>query len=263
MISTRLSLLAILALFVTAAQSASVSFTNGLPANSIMDEGTTFEVKWSWDGGKQATGQLVLTTFTQNNMNSAVNTTLEDKLNLAQESYSWVVMTSKGHKSLDWYYRFSIIYNGDASQASGRAFRINTASSTSSTAGTGTATNSPGTSKDPSGESSSLSGGVIAGIVVGSVAGVGILAALVGLVLYYRRKSRRGETKGTDLPAPKLGADTAISSTPETRDGASLGIAAATAMPQYQKAELDAAERQSISYELEARPISSSGMTRP
>ncbi|KAK5635784.1 hypothetical protein RRF57_011496 [Xylaria bambusicola] len=251
MIGARLSLLATLALFTTAAKSASVIFTNGLPQDSIIDEGTTFNVTWSWDGGKQAMGQLILTTFTKNDMNSAVNITLEDNLNLSKESYPWVVKASSGHKSLDWYYKFGITYNGNGSPVSGRAFRINTASTTSTTSGTGTATNSPGNPKHPS-DKSSLSGGAIAGIVVGSVAGVGIIAALVGLVLYYRRKSRRGESGVADLSAPDSGVGNMKTTgpTPEIRDD----MGAVAAIPQYGKAELDATERQSVPCELDAGP---------
>lgn len=76
-------LLAAVALFAVVARGATVRFMNGLEANTIMDEGTSFEVKWSWDGADDAVGALVLTTFMRDNTGSIINNTIEGQSDCA------------------------------------------------------------------------------------------------------------------------------------------------------------------------------------
>ena len=130
-------------------------------------------------------------------------------------------------------------------------------STTSSPPDTSTSTNSPDKPKDHSSGAPGLSGGAIAGIVVGSVVGVGIIAALVGLVLYYRRKSRQENREAGPFTALSdvgggywTGNGTHSSSTPDNKDGAGFGAAA----PKYQPPEeLDTMNPPTV-FELEGGP---------
>ncbi|KAI0101342.1 hypothetical protein GGR51DRAFT_333957 [Nemania sp. FL0031] len=242
------AVLAVLALTATVARSNDVTLQNGLPVGLIMEEGTTFVLKWDWDGGVSATGVLQLYSFDTNNTNSLEVDTLENKLNLTTGHYPWVVTTEKGRKTLDWYYSLGISWG--TSSVSGRSFQIKakddpsaTTSSTASTSTTntgiiGSETSTPNTSPQPQTTSSStsgLSGGAIAGIAIGALAGIGIFATLIGLVVYYRRKSQRGKRKET---ASESGSDV-------DKDKKEAVEA------QYLKPELEAAEAERACYELD------------
>ncbi|KAI1358674.1 hypothetical protein F5Y08DRAFT_109869 [Xylaria arbuscula] len=257
------------ALFATAARGATVKFMNKLATDSIMQEGTSFEVKWSWDGDASAVGALVLTTFMRDDKGSVMNNTIEDTLDLSKGSYPWTVKTMKGRRSLDWYYRMGINYDDGASWSSGRYFRImstamSSSSTTSSPTSTSTSGTSPGNSKHPSNGAgaSGISGGAIAGIVVG----VGIIAALIGLVLYYRRRSRREMAPFTPLGdigdgyrnGNGNGNGTPSSSTPDYKNGAGFGVPA----PKYEPPpeELDTVNPPTL-FELEGGPQGQEGHT--
>lgn len=84
----------------------------------------------------------------------------------------------------------------------------NTASTTSSTSSspgsTGTGGSNSGTSDN---NSSSLSGGAIAGIVIGAIAGLALIAALVFFLLRRRRNDRR-QSQGASLAGAGAGSDT-------------------------------------------------------
>ncbi|KAI3330675.1 hypothetical protein F4824DRAFT_333267 [Ustulina deusta] len=246
MVGVQVPVLATLALVATVARSNSVNLLNDIPVDTIMDEGTTFVLKWEWDGDSTGIGELDMYLFTLDDSGTSQTNVLEDKLNLTMGRYPWVVEATTGHKTLDWYCSLGITYNGGFSSISGRSFRIRASTTPSSTSTRATSTSSstsitgspttstPVESSQPASSSAGLSGGVVAGIVVGVLAGVGIFAALVGLIIYYRRKSQREEKK--TAPDPSSGA--------EKRDGNAVEA-------QYQKPELDAAEPERVYYELD------------
>ncbi|KAI8946335.1 hypothetical protein F4801DRAFT_593436 [Xylaria longipes] len=215
MVSMQFHLLGLLSLAATVARSDSVTFQNNLPANTIMDEGTTFVVKWAWDGDATGVGQLAMSSFKKGDTSSIMT---YNKLNLTDGRYPWVVTAPQGRDTLDWYCSLAITYDNGLQSTSGRSFRINANASPSTTTGaTSTSTSSPTstTGRQTSGKGSSskkkrLSAGTLAGIIVGVVAGVVVIAILAGLVVYYRRKARREmkDVTTTTTTPDGAGADT-------------------------------------------------------
>ncbi|KAI0467476.1 hypothetical protein F4859DRAFT_245770 [Xylaria cf. heliscus] len=255
MVSIQLHLLGIVALAATLAQSNSVNLLNDIPVNTIMDEGTTFVLKWEWDGDATGVGILNMVSFKIGDLDSSMTYRLEDKLNLTMGRYPWVVKQPEGRDTLDWYCSLGINYNNGSESTSGRSFRIraspsssttsatrnatSTSTSTSSASSTGTGTNSTGEPKSGSSSSTSssnkLPAGAVVGVTVGAIVGAGAFATLIGLVVYYRRKARREKKALT------------ISDTTDTkkRHDASIGEA------QYLKPELEAAGAERAWYELD------------
>ncbi|KAI0540406.1 hypothetical protein GGR58DRAFT_499211 [Xylaria digitata] len=259
MFGIRLPRLAMLALIATVARSNYVNPLNDIPVNTIMDEGTTFVLKWEWDGDASGVGELHMSSFTLGDSSSSQYHILEDKLNLTDDRYPWVVKAAKGQRTLDWYHSLGITYNGGFNSISGRSFRIRAASTPSSSTTTttsatstssSTSTTGPATSalsepsQSPSSGNPGLSGGAVAGIVIGSLAGAGIFASLLGLVVYYRRKSQR-EDNNKIASDPVAGGGIA-----DKKDGDAVEA-------QYQKPELDAAAGPPrVFYELDgAQPV--------
>ncbi|KAI0855324.1 hypothetical protein F4860DRAFT_521660 [Xylaria cubensis] len=216
MASTQFHLLALLALIAPLARSDSVDLLNDIPVNTIMDEGTTFVLMWSWDGDVTGVGQLDMSSFMIGDVNSSMDYILEDKLNLTMGRYPWVVTPPKGRDTLDWYCSLGITYDGGFQGTSGRSFRIKAKPSPSTTtsavmnststmtmssaSGTGTQMNAPDQQMPgDSRGSGKLPAGTLVGIIVGAIVGVGIFATLIGLVMYYRRKATR-EKKGLQTP---------------------------------------------------------------
>ncbi|TGJ87600.1 hypothetical protein E0Z10_g1163 [Xylaria hypoxylon] len=251
MLGIRFPRLAMLALVAAVARSNSVNLLNDIPVNTIMDEGTTFVLKWEWDGDASGVGQLDMSSFTLDGSGTAQNDILEDKLNLTMGRYPWVVKAAKGQRTLSWYHSLGISYNGGFNSISGRSFRIrasSTPSSTTTTSATSTSSSTSSTgsptstsnepSQSPSSTSSGLNGGAIAGTVVGALAGVGILATLLSLVVYYRRKLQR-EDKATSDPA-------GVSADRKSGDAVEA---------HYQKPELDAAGPGRVYYELDSTQL--------
>ncbi|KAI1123633.1 hypothetical protein F5Y10DRAFT_47825 [Nemania abortiva] len=232
----------LLALMVTAARGDQLMLTNGLPKGLIMQEGNTFTITWDWHGAASATGQLELDSFEDNETtNHFQSDILENNLNLTTGHHPWVVTTVKGRTTLEWYYKLKINW-GTSSSSSGRTFQIRATDDTSSTTTTSSIaseTSSSGQTPQPTPSGSSgLSGGVIAGIVVGALAGIGIFAALIALIIHYRRKSQREKEKGgTADPGSGSGSDTDKKG-PDTVEA------------QYPKPELEAVKVERV-YELD------------
>ncbi|KAI1154048.1 hypothetical protein F4825DRAFT_207629 [Nemania diffusa] len=244
------ALVATLVLLATIALGDFINLLNDIPVNLTLDEGDTFVLKWTWDGAASVTGQLNLISFNTTDTDSSRVDVLEDKLNLTMGSYPWTVKTVDGRKTLDWYYSLEISYDTSGyTSVSGRAFHVKAKASPSSTASNATVSStSTSTSTTPSATttgsetaapqpapsgSSRLSGGALAGTVVGSLAGGGIFATLIGLVVYYRRKSLREKETASDA---SLGGDKKDIDAAEAR---------------YQKAELAAAGTEKVFYELD------------
>lgn len=71
-------LLALLALAAApVARSSAVNLLNDIPVDIIMDEGTTFVLKWGWDGDATATGILDMYSFTLDDSGESMTYTLE------------------------------------------------------------------------------------------------------------------------------------------------------------------------------------------
>lgn len=177
--------------------------------------------------------------------------------------YPWRVKPPKGRDTLDWYCSLGITYNDGFQSTSGRSFRIraspsssssssSTTSTTTSTMATTMSTATSTTAQPTSGESSgsnksnNLGAGAIAGVVVGGIAGIGVFATLIGLVVYYRRKALREK---------KL--DSTMTTTTPDEPGAAAAVTADTkgnpnVDTQYLKPELDAVYAQYMKPELEA-----------
>ncbi|KAI0439083.1 hypothetical protein F4803DRAFT_554435 [Xylaria telfairii] len=250
------------------ALSSAVNLLNDIPVDTIMDEGTTFVLKWGWDGDANATGILDMASFTLDDSGESMTYTLEDKLNLTMGSYPWRVKAPKGRDTLSWYHSLGITYNDGFQSTSGRSFQIRVAPSSSSSTTTATPTTattmssatSPAgdtrtTPQPTSGESSGgdksnkLGAGAIAGVVVGGIAGIGIFATLIGLVVYYRRKAQREKkldpTTVPDEPDMKGNPDA-------DADAQYLKPELDAVYAQYMKPELDAVDAQYLKHELDA-----------
>ncbi|KAI0552336.1 hypothetical protein F4679DRAFT_535319 [Xylaria curta] len=252
MASIQFHLFALLALAATLARSDSVDLLNDIPVNTIMDEGTTFVLMWSWDGDATGVGKLDMSSFMIGDLNSSMDYILEDKLNLTMGRYPWIVTPPKGRDTLDWYCSLGITYDGGYQGTSGRSFRIRAKPSpsttsaamnststmtTSSASGTGTQINAPDQQMPgDSRGSNKLPAGTLAGIIVGVIVGVGIFTTLIGLVVYYRRKATREKKVLATSDAAGLGADSKKDTDVNT---------------QYFKPELEAAGAERVYHELD------------
>ncbi|KAI0453392.1 hypothetical protein F5B21DRAFT_288358 [Xylaria acuta] len=266
MVSMQFRLLALLSLAARVARSNNVNLLNDIPVDTIMDEGTTFVLKWEWDGDATGVGILDMASFKIGDVDSSMTYQLEDKLNLTMGRYPWVVKPPKGRATLDWYCSLGISYNDGFQSISGRSFRIKASpspsttsatrtatSTTSSTRSTGTETNSfdqqmPGESSSSS-SNNKLPPGSLAGIIVGAILGGVVVVTAISLVAYYRGKAAREKMDSTTTSSEagsKGGADTQTG-----RPGAG-----AVEAQYYLKPELEAttgAER--VYYELDSRHL--------
>ncbi|KAI1178946.1 hypothetical protein F4777DRAFT_41501 [Nemania sp. FL0916] len=252
-------LLATLVATAPVARAATVTLQNDLPDGLVLDEGSTFVVKWTWNGDATGIGMLNMTTFNASDVTNSQSAILEDKLNLTKGNYSWTVKPPDNRNSLDWSSKMVITYNAGANTVQGRPFKIRSPSASSSSSGLPTPTPPPQPSPKPpakpgapgTGGGKGLSGGAIAGIVLGALVGVGVIATVVGLYVFrYRRKAQQTNTK-TTTAGPGLeesGAGGGVGGISGVGGGDSGKSSTAQL---YQKPELDAGTETAF-YELDA-----------
>ncbi len=77
MVGVQVPVLATLALVATVARSNSVNLLNDIPVDTIMDEGTTFVLKWEWDGDSTGIGELDMYLFTLDDSGTSQTNILE------------------------------------------------------------------------------------------------------------------------------------------------------------------------------------------
>ncbi|KAI0204162.1 hypothetical protein F4808DRAFT_370844 [Astrocystis sublimbata] len=115
-------LLVTFAVVIRIARGASLSLADGIVNGTILDEGTTYLLRWRYDGDS-IFGILDLSAIKINSKASHLteqsqNYRLEDRLVLTADTWPWTVALPKDESlriddPSDWYFSFKIFYNDD------------------------------------------------------------------------------------------------------------------------------------------------------
>lgn len=81
--------LAVLVLVAAVARSASITLLNDIPVGLVLDEGSTFVLKWDWDGDASIAGKLSLYSFNITDTDSSRIDVLEGQRFFQGVSVSW------------------------------------------------------------------------------------------------------------------------------------------------------------------------------
>ncbi|KAI3321802.1 hypothetical protein HD806DRAFT_501982 [Xylariaceae sp. AK1471] len=108
----------------------SVYITSEIPLNDVMDEGSVYTITWS-ENVRTDTFVLEVFSFIIGNDSVPVETTiLSSALPFSDLAYNWTVEAQADRQSLDYVYRFGILYDPNNGvyfqQEYTRVFQINT-----------------------------------------------------------------------------------------------------------------------------------------
>ncbi|KAI1121315.1 hypothetical protein F5Y10DRAFT_103966 [Nemania abortiva] len=108
----------------------SVYITSDIPLNDVMDEGSIYTITWT-ENSRTDTFVLEVFSFIIGNDSVPIETTIIDPVTPFKDlAYNWTVQAQADRQSLDYVYRFGILYDPNDGvyfqQEYTRVFQINT-----------------------------------------------------------------------------------------------------------------------------------------
>ncbi|GAP93258.1 hypothetical protein SAMD00023353_11300130 [Rosellinia necatrix] len=107
-----------------------IHITSEIPVNTVLDEGSVFSLTWEDNGRTDSFVFEVFSFIIGNDTVPTETTIISPEVPFADLSYNWTVKAQPGRESLDYVYRFGVLYDKNGNlyfqQTYLRVFQINT-----------------------------------------------------------------------------------------------------------------------------------------